>query len=336
MDFQAGWYPDPSGNPYILRWWNGVQWTEHTAMNTPPPPAQGAPGSFAPNDPSALQSQATYQEQSFAGYTQPAVQQQQPVQTSPTGRSACGITGLVLGIIAAATCFIPIINNFSALIALVGLVFAIVGTVACFRRRKSGKALSLAGLILCVVAFILVLVTQMIYSAALEEMANELSPSITSYPTSNGSPSNDTSTPGGSSGPSTNSDPSSSSQPSATTDLSLGTPVTYSNGLMVSVDSVESGLTMSYSDKEVTCITVTYVNNGQEKVSFNAYEWAGEDAQGAQRSQTFYTEGTNELHSGELSPGGTVTGNVYFESPISKVVFQESFWSDVEATWIVS
>ena len=94
------------------------------------------------------------------------------------------------------------------------------------------------------------------------------------------------------------------------------------------------GLTTRYSDKEVTGITVTYVNNGQKKV-FNPYEWAGEDPRGAQRSQTFYTEGTNELHSGELAPGGTVTGNVYFESPISKMAFQESLWSDEEATWIV-
>lgn len=85
----------------------------------------------------------------------------------------------------------------------------------------------------------------------------------------------------------------------------------------------------------MTCITVTYVNNGQKKASFNPYDWAGEDPQGAQRPQTFYTKGTNELHAGELAPGGTVTGNVYFESPISKVVFQESLWSDEEATWIV-
>lgn len=40
----AGWYPDPSGAP-VMRWWDGVTWTEQTApmsaptsMATPAPP----------------------------------------------------------------------------------------------------------------------------------------------------------------------------------------------------------------------------------------------------------------------------------------------------------
>jgi Protein of unknown function (DUF2510) len=32
----AGWYPEP-GAPWILRWWNGVQWTEHRAVRPPRP-----------------------------------------------------------------------------------------------------------------------------------------------------------------------------------------------------------------------------------------------------------------------------------------------------------
>jgi Protein of unknown function (DUF2510) len=27
----AGWLPDPTGNPQLLRYWDGVQWTDHTA-----------------------------------------------------------------------------------------------------------------------------------------------------------------------------------------------------------------------------------------------------------------------------------------------------------------
>lgn len=27
---QAGWYPDPSGDPNQLRWWDGNQWTDAT------------------------------------------------------------------------------------------------------------------------------------------------------------------------------------------------------------------------------------------------------------------------------------------------------------------
>jgi hypothetical protein len=32
----AGWYPDPAGQP-MMRWWDGVRWTEH--LQAAPPPA---------------------------------------------------------------------------------------------------------------------------------------------------------------------------------------------------------------------------------------------------------------------------------------------------------
>jgi serine/threonine kinase PknH len=30
----AGWYPDPSGNPRILRYWDGSRWTSHVTDQT--------------------------------------------------------------------------------------------------------------------------------------------------------------------------------------------------------------------------------------------------------------------------------------------------------------
>lgn len=41
MTAPAGWYQDPSV-PWQVRYWDGVQWSTHTA------PAQGQPGGFAP------------------------------------------------------------------------------------------------------------------------------------------------------------------------------------------------------------------------------------------------------------------------------------------------
>ncbi len=42
-----GWYPDP-GQPASLRWWDGVQWTQHQAPGWQPPmaavPGPGMPG----------------------------------------------------------------------------------------------------------------------------------------------------------------------------------------------------------------------------------------------------------------------------------------------------
>lgn len=36
-----GWYPDPSGQP-LMRWWDGVTWTDQTQ------PTQAPPGTFQP------------------------------------------------------------------------------------------------------------------------------------------------------------------------------------------------------------------------------------------------------------------------------------------------
>ena len=30
MSYPPDWHPDPAGDPSLLRWWDGIQWTEHT------------------------------------------------------------------------------------------------------------------------------------------------------------------------------------------------------------------------------------------------------------------------------------------------------------------
>jgi uncharacterized Tic20 family protein len=44
-----GWYPDPNA-PGTQRWWDGTQWTTHTAPGAPAPP-YGAPAPYAPRQP---------------------------------------------------------------------------------------------------------------------------------------------------------------------------------------------------------------------------------------------------------------------------------------------
>ena len=44
----AGWHPDPAGTPR-LRWWDGMQWTEHFTDLQPTAPAVGA--SYVPGTP---------------------------------------------------------------------------------------------------------------------------------------------------------------------------------------------------------------------------------------------------------------------------------------------
>jgi hypothetical protein len=45
----AGWYPDPTGQPNTIRWWNGTQWTNRTDTD----PAADSAESAEPNSSNA-------------------------------------------------------------------------------------------------------------------------------------------------------------------------------------------------------------------------------------------------------------------------------------------
>lgn len=87
-------------------------------------------------------------------------------------RSAMAVASLVLGIIALLTSLLPIINNLSFLLAALGLIFAVVGLVGCMRGKRSGKGLAIAALIVNIAAVALVLGSQSVYSAVLDDAAS--------------------------------------------------------------------------------------------------------------------------------------------------------------------
>ena len=62
--------------------------------------------------------------------------------------SGFAIAGLVLGILAAVSSWIPVINNFSFILAAIGMIFAIVGVVGTVRGKKAGKGIAIAALVL--------------------------------------------------------------------------------------------------------------------------------------------------------------------------------------------
>ena len=103
----------------------------------------------------------------------------------------------------------------------------------------------------------------------------------------------------------------------------MGASVTLSDGLVVSVDSVQAGLA-KYDGSPATGITVTYTNTSDK----------GQDADGAQRTQTYLGNGSDELHSGSLAPGGTVTGSIYFEGEVIKALYYANMFNDKPtASW---
>lgn len=89
--------------------------------------------------------------------------------TAPSSKSAAAIVGLVLGIVALLTSFMPFINNFSFILAALGLVFAVVGLAGVLRGKKVGKGMAIASVVVNVLAIAIVLGTQSMYSAAIDE-----------------------------------------------------------------------------------------------------------------------------------------------------------------------
>ena len=122
----------------------------------------------------------------------------------------------------------------------------------------------------------------------------------------------------------------------STENLVVGTTVNLPDGLSVTVDSVEPGLT-NFDGSAMTGVHVTYTNNGDDGASYNVYDWKGEDANGAQQSSGYYSDGSDELNSGTLAKGGTVSGNVYFKGDLARVLyFGNPLEKTATASWSLS
>lgn len=235
---------------------------------------------------------------------------------APASLSAMAVTALVLGIVALLTSFLPIINNISFFLALLGVIFGIVAVVATVRGTRRGKPLAIAALVLNIVAAMVVLATQAMFSAAIDE--------ATSSPSAVGTSMEEPSA-----------EPAPSESQADYSNLAMGATAELENGLSVSVTSIETGLT-NYDGSAITGVTVSYTNNGSKEASFGSLDWKAQDAQGAQRNTTFYSEAADDLNSGSLAPGGTVSGSIYFDGEVNKVLYYSNMFYDSTVAWTVA
>ena len=225
--------------------------------------------------------------------------------THSVSTSGMAIAALVLGIVALLSSVIPIVNNASFILGVIGLIFGILGLVAIARGRKGGKGVAIAGLVLNIVACVLVLATQGCYSAALDKAAENLETGGVTATASDG-------------------------------DLVVGASATLSNGLVVTVESIETGGNRS-DGTPVTAVRVTYANEGDEDVSFNMFDWKAQSPEGVQAGPTMLIDGEDPLNSGTLVAGGTVSGTVFFDGELVNVAyFASPLASKATATWIVA
>src|SRR5690625_1774410 len=86
---------------------------------------------------------------------------------------------------------------------------------------------------------------------------------------------------------------------------------------------------------EFVIVHVSIENNGDKEVSYNPLDFKMKNSNGQIEDTTFTTiDSDSSLSSGDLAPGGNVSGTLAFEQPIDdeelQLIFEASFWSDKE------
>ena len=152
----AGWYPQPDGQQ---RYWDGEQWTEHTAPGAATPVT--APGTGA--EPPRPLSENEHVNPMGDRVTRAPQSVGAPVQVK--GSNGLAVAGFVLALLGALSSFIPIVNLGGDFLALLGLIFGIIGLVQS-GKRGAGKGLAIAAIILAVAAFVISIVVNMTTVAA--------------------------------------------------------------------------------------------------------------------------------------------------------------------------
>ena len=99
------------------------------------------------------------------------------------------------------------------------------------------------------------------------------------------------------------------------------------DGIKYTVTGVERSAGFSYNTPESgkrsnVIVSVTIENASDEKIDYNPYYFKMLNSQGQEESTTFVVDLENELNSGDLAVGGTVSGKLCFEEPSRRYGFK--------------
>lgn len=88
----------------------------------------------------------------------------------------------------------------------------------------------------------------------------------------------------------------------------------------------------SSPNKVWVVINVAIENAGKDEVAFNSFDYKIQDANGVQSTPGFGGIGLDKISSGQLIPGGKVSGNLIFDVDQAAttnliLLYQPSFWS---------
>jgi hypothetical protein len=97
------------------------------------------------------------------------------VKIETKGTNGMGVASLVMGIVAAFGCWIPFLNMISIILAIIGIIFGVLGFTISLAGRKSGVGLPVSGCLVCIISIIIASGINTVAVQAIDEAIKEKS-----------------------------------------------------------------------------------------------------------------------------------------------------------------
>jgi Domain of unknown function (DUF4352) len=225
------------------------------------------------------------------GQQQYPTQQQWPPPQPVAPRNGFGITALALSLIGLLFCLMPITGFIGLGLGLLGLLFAALGLGRVSKGLATNKGMSIAGLILSVLAIVLGFVSMKMFFDIVSGIGGTSSPpSAVSAPPDGGTTPAATAPIGG--------------------EFTTG-QIADRDGLQITAGPLKK--VKPQFGNALLCSQVSYVNASSEEQNYNPFDWKLQDPNNNIVNATY--SGEKDLNSGSLAAGGKVAGNVCFEDP---------------------
>jgi hypothetical protein len=222
------------------------------------------------------------------------------VHPAPQRRNGMGTTGLVLGIIALALSWIPIVGVLCFVFGVFGLIFGSIGISRAARGLADNKSAAVAGVVTSGLAIVVRLAIYTAIAVSTQFSAGAVTPS-----------------PSGARVPAAPPPPQSQSQsrPQPESTVFRAGETAETGGFVVTVNALQPQRSSpAEGSRPLLCSLVTLSNSsGEEKPFIGRADWKLDDPRRVLHAPSQF--GDNLLDFGMLPPGDEVTGNICFEDP---------------------
>lgn len=257
------------------------------------------------NDPRMQDMQTSSQQPSYA---RPSHGYASRTQKKPA--AVCGVVGVVFAGLALITCWIPIVNNVSIVLGLVGLILCVVGIVGARPSgHKGGLPVAVTGAVLALVAVIAGLALQASWGAALDKAAESFASSAGTAGSPSAAQISDESSSGQAAGtPSDNAagagDATVGTAGDATQAQQGADPSAGQSEYAVTIDGFT--LAQDYQGASAIVVDFTFTNNSAEPAMFLTAVSAKAFQNGVELESAIVT-GLGTASMSEVKPGATTT-----------------------------